>query len=91
MRSRSALARQIDAQKALVDANAESYRLSQARFKAGVGSHLTVLSSQLSLYAAQQNLIGTELSHMTNLVTFYRTLGGGWSERSEPVVAQAPR
>ncbi|WP_304303442.1 efflux transporter outer membrane subunit [Pseudacidovorax intermedius] len=88
---RSALSRQMDAQQALVDASAESYRLSQARFKAGVDSHLTVLSSQLSLYAAQQNLISTQLSQMTNLVTFYRTLGGGWSERSEPVVAQAPR
>lgn len=88
---RGALSRQLDAQRALVEANADSYRLSQARFKAGVDSHLTVLSSQLSLYAAQQNLIGTQLSQMTNLVTFYRTLGGGWSERSEPVVAQAPR
>ncbi|MBO9644565.1 MAG: efflux transporter outer membrane subunit [Pseudacidovorax sp.] len=88
---RSTLSRQMDAQQALVDASAESYRLSQARFKAGVDSHLTVLSSQLSLYAAQQNLIATQLSQMTNLVTFYRTLGGGWSERSEPVVAQAAR
>ncbi|BEP64966.1 efflux transporter outer membrane subunit (plasmid) [Variovorax sp. V213] len=77
---RSTLGRQLDAQQSLVDATAESYRLSDARFKRGVDSYLSVLDAQRSLYTAQQNLIGTRLSRFTNLVTFYKTLGGGWNE-----------
>jgi multidrug efflux system outer membrane protein len=41
-----------------------------------------VLDSQRSLYTAQQNLITTRLSRLTNLVTFYKTLGGGWTENT---------
>jgi len=77
---RSTLGRQLEAQQSLVDATAESYRLSDARFKRGVDSYLSVLDAQRSLYTAQQNLIGTRLSRFTNLVTFYKTLGGGWNE-----------
>lgn len=84
---RSTLGRQLTAQQALVDATSESYRLSDARFKRGIDSYLTVLDSQRSLYTAQQNLISTRLSRFTNLVTFYKTLGGGWVENTAtPVV-----
>lgn len=80
---RSTLGRQLEAQQSLVNATAESYRLSDARFRRGVDSYLSVLDSQRSLYTAQQNLITTRLSRLTNLVTFYKTLGGGWVETSE--------
>lgn len=80
---RSTLGRQLDAQQALVDATAKSYRLSQARFNQGIDSYLSVLDSQRSLYTAQQDLIGTQLSRQTNLVTFYKTLGGGWVNSSQ--------
>ena len=55
----------------------KAYRLSQARYEKGVDSYLTVLDSQRSLYAAQQNLIGVRLSRLANLVTLYKVLGGG--------------
>jgi len=67
-----------------VQASSEAYRLSDARFRNGVDSYLNALDSQRSLFAAQQNLIGTELSRMTNLVTLYQALGGGWLEHTEP-------
>ena len=79
---RNTLGRQLQAQEALVQASDESLRLSQARFSNGVDSYLTVLDSQRTLYSAQKNLIGTRLSRWTNLVTFYKTLGGGWVEHS---------
>ena len=85
---RSTLGRQLDAQQALVDATSESFRLSDARFKRGVDSYLSVLDSQRSLYVAQQNLITTRLSRFTNLATFYKTLGGGWVETTGTPVAQ---
>ncbi|CAN7772616.1 AdeC/AdeK/OprM family multidrug efflux complex outer membrane factor [Variovorax sp. LjRoot175] len=84
---RSTLGRQLEAQQSLVNATAESYRLSDARFRRGVDSYLSVLDSQRSLYTAQQNLITTRLSRLTNLVTFYKTLGGGWVESTGTPVA----
>jgi len=68
---------QLAAQRSLTDATGESYRLSQARYERGVDSYLNVLDSQRSMYGAQQNLIGTRLARLTNLVTLYKVLGGG--------------
>ena len=68
---------QLAAQQSLTDATAESHKLSQARYDMGVDSYLQVLDSQRSLYSAQQNLIGTRLLRLTNLVTLYKVLGGG--------------
>lgn len=70
------------AQTALVETNGKSYRLSTARFKAGVDSYLNVLDSQRSLYGAQQGLIGTRLAQQANLVSLYKVLGGGWREHN---------
>ena len=77
---RNNLGDQLSAQQSLVDATSDSFRLSQARFKGGVDSYLSVLDSQRSLYSAQQTLITTRLSRISNLVTLYKVLGGGWSE-----------
>jgi multidrug efflux system outer membrane protein len=87
---RETLQRQLDAQTALVDAWAQSYRLSEARFQRGADSYLELLDSQRSLYAAQQNLIGTQLKRIANLVTLYKALGGGWSSTTPPVALLAP-
>ena len=65
------------AQQSLTDVNAESCRLSQARYQKGVDSYLNVLDSQRALYSARQNLIGTRLTRLTNLVALYQILGGG--------------
>jgi len=71
---------QLAAQQSLSDATAESYSLSHARYEKGVDSYLVVLDSQRSQYAAQQNLIAVRLARLANLVTLYKTLGGGASE-----------
>jgi outer membrane protein, multidrug efflux system len=68
---------QIAAQEALVHAWSEAYRLSDARYTKGIDTYLAVLEAQRSLYAAQQILIVTHLSRLTNLVTLYKVLGGG--------------
>jgi len=67
---------QSEAQQSLVDATAESYRLSDARYTKGIDSYLTVLDAQRSLYGAQQGLIALRLARLTNLVTLYKVLGG---------------
>nr|WP_315226744.1 AdeC/AdeK/OprM family multidrug efflux complex outer membrane factor [uncultured Albidiferax sp.] len=76
---RSNLGDQLSAQQALVDATADSFQLSNARYQRGVDSYLDVMVTQRSLYAAQQGLIGTQLSRLANEVTLYKVLGGGWS------------
>ena len=86
---RGTLGRQLQAQQALVDASADSYRLSQARFERGVDSYLGALDAQRTLYAAEQTLIDTRLSRFTNLVTFYKALGGGWVEMAASTDATA--
>ena len=87
---RVSLEQQLTAQRALVAASSDAYRLSDARFRRGVDSYLNALDAQRSLYAAQQDLIGVELSRMSNLVSLYQALGGGWLEHSAaPSVAQA--
>jgi multidrug efflux system outer membrane protein len=77
---RGTLGDQMVAQQSLVQATAESYRLSDLRYKSGIDSYLSVLDAQRSLYGAQQGLIGVRLSRLTNLVTLYKVLGGGASE-----------
>jgi outer membrane protein, multidrug efflux system len=75
---RGTLGDQMTAQEALVQAWAEAYRLSDARYANGIDAYLGVLEAQRSLYAAQQILINTRLARLTNLVTLYKVLGGGW-------------
>lgn len=79
---RGTLGDQLAAQQSLVEASAESYRLSDLRYKRGIDSYLSVLDAQRSLYGAQQGLISVRLSRLTNLVTLYKVLGGGASECS---------
>lgn len=86
---RGTLDEQIDAQQLLVQANQRAYDLSDQRFRQGVDSYLNVLDSQRSLYDAQQVLVQTRLARLTNLVTLYKVLGGGWTDKT--VQAQAAR
>lgn len=77
---RGTVEEQLKAQKALVEATHESHRLSEARFRRGVDSYMSVLDSQRSAYGSQQGLISIRLSRLTSLVNLYKVLGGGWEE-----------
>jgi multidrug efflux system outer membrane protein len=81
---RDTLAAQLEAQAALVSALEETYRLSNARYKAGIDSYLSVLVAQRSTFAAQQGLVSTRLAEQANVVTLYKVLGGGIEEVSGP-------
>ncbi|MDR2031787.1 MAG: efflux transporter outer membrane subunit, partial [Azoarcus sp.] len=75
---RATLAEQLDARRELVDAANESYRLSEARYRSGLDSHLVLLDAQRSQYAAEQELIATRLAEASNRIALYKALGGGW-------------
>jgi outer membrane protein, multidrug efflux system len=70
------------AQQTLVAADTDAYRLAQMRFRAGVDSYLSSLDSQRSLYAARQALVSLRQAELTNEVTLYKTLGGGWEQHT---------
>ncbi len=74
---RGTVDRQISAQQSLVDASAETYRLSNVRYTKGIADYLGVLDAQRSLYAAQQGLIAVRLAGIANQVRLYSVLGGG--------------
>ncbi len=76
------LARQREAQLALVDAATRANELSLARYKAGRDNYQVQLIAQRTLFAAQQALVSTRLAEQINRVTLYKALGGGWVERS---------
>ena len=81
---RSTLVEQREAQEALVRALEETYRLSDARYKAGIDGYLGVLVAQRALLAAQHILVLVRLNEQANLVTLYEALGGGATEAPEP-------
>jgi multidrug efflux system outer membrane protein len=76
---RSTLGEQLEAQESLVAATADTFRLSEIRFRQGAQSYLEVLDAQREMYAAQQALIGVRLTRLANQVSLYKALGGGWS------------
>ncbi|MET3725265.1 efflux transporter outer membrane subunit [Sphingomonas trueperi] len=67
---------QLRATQLQADAAADTYRLSEARYRGGIDTFLQSLVSQRSLYAAQQQLVTVQLTAATNRVNLYRALGG---------------
>jgi outer membrane protein, multidrug efflux system len=74
---------ELEAQRALVSAEADAYRLADMRFRAGLDSYLPTLTAQLSLYSARQQLITLRQADLTNEVSLYEALGGGWKRRTD--------
>jgi len=75
---RRTYARQIEAQEALVAAEQKRYDLAYARYRQGADTYLNVLTAQQDLYSSQQSLLQTRFDNLSNLVTLYKALGGGW-------------
>ncbi|HKY80570.1 MAG TPA: efflux transporter outer membrane subunit [Sphingobium sp.] len=74
---RGTMTAQLEAQTSLRDAARVGYRLSEARFRAGVDPFLTTLDAQRTLYGAEQGLLATRLVRAANMVELYRAMGGG--------------
>ena len=70
---------QLRAQRAVAEAEAERFNLSDLRYRSGAASYLDLLDAQRSLFAAQQGAVQANLQRLQNQVTLYRVLGGGWT------------
>jgi multidrug efflux system outer membrane protein len=77
---RGTIQEQLDAQRALVDAAADSYHLAEARYTKGVDSFLDTLDAQRTLYNAEKSLVSARLTESDNVVRLYRVLGGGLAD-----------
>lgn len=92
--ARGTVTEQLSVQRSLVDAVAETYRLSNARYSKGIDNFLNVLDAQRSLYAAQQGLIAARLGDLASKVRLYAVLGGGADDAApspEGIAGRSPR
>ncbi len=87
--ARGTLNDQLKADELFVQAASESYRLYEMRYNTGVDTYINVLIWHRELYTAQQTLLNTRLTRLSNLVTLYKVLGGGWTEKTPPVAMKA--
>ncbi|WP_315762882.1 efflux transporter outer membrane subunit [Sphingomonas sp. Y38-1Y] len=74
---RAVIADQLRAQQGLVEAAADTLRLSDARYREGIDPFLNTLDAQRTLYNARRSLASARLIRANNLVELYRSLGGG--------------
>lgn len=71
--------------RALVEAKA-TLRAAADRYQRGLVDYLTVLESQQTRFTVEDNLVQNELALLTNRVTLYRSLGGGWAQTPPPTL-----
>ena len=71
-------------------ATADTYVLTEARYRAGIDPFLTVLDAQRSLYSAQQAMVQTKLTAAQNIVTLYQSIGGDALLQQTPVCETLP-
>ena len=88
--TRANIGDRLSAQRRLVDATNTTYKLSNARFRAGIDSYLTVLDAQRSAYSAEQGLLLLQQADLNNQVELYKTLGGGLKASSTETIARQP-
>jgi outer membrane protein, multidrug efflux system len=69
---------QLDAQTDVVTAAQQAYDISQAQYRAGTIDLLTMLTTETTLFQAQDMLIQVRLAHAQALVSLFQALGGGW-------------
>lgn len=83
---RGTVTQRVAAQQSLVEALTVTYQLSEARYNKGVDSYLSVLDAQRSLYGAEKGLIMLRFAQTSNLITLYKTLGGGENKQINDVI-----
>jgi multidrug efflux system outer membrane protein len=83
--ARSQLAEQLQAQEAGVAAQSRRLMIVDARYKAGVSSHLELLDAQREHFAAQQSALAVRRQWLSTAASFYKALGGGIARQEPPM------
>jgi len=74
-----------------IKANEEALGLARERYTKGLTSFLDVLSAEKSLFEAQESACASSASLLKNLVTLYKSVGGGWDCPDLPYQRTAQR
>jgi len=54
-------------------------RLAEVRYRKGLVAYLDVLDAQRTALAAETQLVFTERTRLTDMVSLFKALGGGWA------------
>jgi NodT family efflux transporter outer membrane factor (OMF) lipoprotein len=65
-------------QEGLVESLRQAVELSDLRYRGGIASYLEYLDSERQMLDAQLRLVQIRREELTDFVTLYRSLGGGW-------------
>ncbi|NBF11428.1 efflux transporter outer membrane subunit [Pseudomonas sp. Fl4BN1] len=57
-----------------------AFEIAQSRYQSGAEDLLSVLETQRTLYAAQDQNVQLRLSRLQSSIALYKALGGGWQE-----------
>jgi len=57
-----------------------AFEIAQSRYQAGAEDLLTVLDTQRTLYAAQDQHVQLRLARLQSSIALYKALGGGWNQ-----------
>ena len=82
---RATMDAQLGAAQRLQAAGADSYTLTEARYRAGIDPFLNVLLAQRAYYTAQTTLVQTKTTAAHNRVALYESLGGDALLQTAPV------
>lgn len=77
--ARKQLGEQLQAQEASLAAQDQRLKIVEARYKAGVSSHLELLDAQREQFSAQQSALAVRRQLLATAASFYKALGGGVS------------
>lgn len=72
---------QLQREQIAADKARSAYEMSQYQFHAGTVNILTVLSTESSLFTAEDALAQVRLAHLEAIVGLFNALGGGWSNQ----------
>lgn len=73
---------QLAHQRAQLTAAQEVVRLAQVRYRKGMVNYLDVLDAQRTVLTAETQLVLTERARLTEMVSLFKALGGGWGPAS---------
>lgn len=82
------LRREEASRRALAQSSLVAMRLSEARYRGGVDSHLRYLDAQRSAYTDQIAYIDVSAQRQAALATLFKALGGGWPAQQPPQAAR---
>jgi multidrug efflux system outer membrane protein len=71
-------------------ATADTYTLTELRYRAGVDPYLNVLSAQQSYYSAQQTVVAIKQTAAQNIVDLYQAIGGDALLQATPICQPLP-